>query len=118
MKQTLWLLLLVALCSCTMLEADEQKDKEKGKHALFMITASHTPEDCMKVLDDVTAKNVKLLGRFEWGCMAGDHTGYMMMEGESEASIKRMLPVSMQNAKVVKVTRFTAEQIRSFHEKK
>jgi hypothetical protein len=82
----------------------------------FLVIASHTPEECLNVLDETKAKGV--LGKFEWGCMAGDHTGYAIIEAKDEAAVKSMLPKDMQHAKVVKLNRFTAEQIQSFHDKK
>jgi hypothetical protein len=84
----------------------------------FLVIAAHTPEDCLKVLDEVKAKGPSTLGKFDWGCMAGDHSGYCVIEAKDEAAVKGMLPASMQNARVIKLNKFTAEQIRSFHEKK
>jgi hypothetical protein len=89
-----------------------------AKDSRFMVIASHTPEDCLKTLDEANAKGKKFLGQFEWGCMVGDHTGYAMVEAKDEASVKSMLPASMQSAKIVKINKFTADQIKSFHEKK
>lgn len=84
----------------------------------FLVVAAHTPEDCLKVLDEVKAKGPSLLGKFDWGCMAGDHSGYCVIEAKDEAAVKGMLPASMQNARVIKLNKFTADQIKSFHEKK
>ena len=63
-------------------------------------------------------KNQKLLGKFNWGYTAGDHTGYAIIEGIDEAAVKEMLPASMQNARIVKLNKFTAAGIKSFHGKK
>jgi hypothetical protein len=84
----------------------------------FYVSASHTPEECLKTLDEASAKGSKFLGTFEWGCMSGDHTGYAFVEAKDEAAVKAMLPASMQNAKIVKVNKFTEKQIKSFHEMK
>lgn len=84
----------------------------------FQVVSSHTPENCLKVLDEVSAKNPKLLSKFDWGCMAGDHTGYAVVEAKDEAAARAMLPAGMQDAKIVKLNKFTTAQIKSFHEKK
>ncbi len=84
----------------------------------FMVIAPHTPEDCLKVLDEVKGKSPTLLSDFEWGCMAGDHTGYAIITAKDEGAVKAMLPPSMQEAKIVKLNKFTAAQIKAFHEKK
>jgi hypothetical protein len=88
-----------------------------AKNTRFFVTASHTPEQCLKTLDEANAKGSKLLSTLEWGCMAGDHTCYAIIDAKDEAAVKAMLPASMQNAKIVKVTKLSAEQIKSFHEK-
>lgn len=83
----------------------------------FIVVAHHTPEDCLKTLDEVSGKSTNLLAKFDWGCMAGDHTGYATIEAKDEAAAKAMLPASMKNAQIVKLNKFTLEQIKSFHEK-
>ena len=90
----------------------------KGEKTRFMVIATHTPEECLKTLDEVKSEDTKLLGKFDWGCMAGDHTGYVVLEAKDEAAVKAMLPADMQNARIVKLNKFTAEQIQSFHAKK
>ena len=89
-----------------------------AKGTKFMVTAPHTPEECLKTLDEVNTQGSKALDQWEWGCMAGDHTGYAILEGKDEAAVRAMLPPSMQNAKIVKLNKFTAAQIKAFHEKK
>jgi hypothetical protein len=84
----------------------------------FQIISSHTPETCLKTLDEVSAKNPKLLSKFDWGCNAGDHTGYAVVEAKDEAAVRAMLPAGMQDAKIVKLNKFTMAQIKSFHESK
>jgi hypothetical protein len=92
--------------------------KVKTAKARFLIEAKHTPEDCLKTLDEVNAKGSKTLARFDWGCMTGDHTGYSIVEAENEAAVKAMLPAGMQNAHIVRLEKFTPEQIKEFHQKK
>lgn len=88
-----------------------------AKDTRFIVVAHHTQEECLKTLDEVSSKSTNLLARFDWGCMAGDHTGYAIIEAKDEAAVKAMLPPGMQNAQIVKLTKFTQEQIKSFHEK-
>src|SRR5262245_31947875 len=96
-------------------EAKKDVKNEKGQ---YMIEAKHTPEECQKVLDEVSTKNSALLSKVEWGCLSGDHTAYAIVDAESEAAVKAMLPPSMADAHIVKVTKFTPQQIKAFHEKK
>jgi len=60
-----------------------------------------------------------LLDKMEWGYMAGDHTGYAVADAVSEEAARNLLPASERaQAKVIKLNKFTAEQIKSFHNKK
>ena len=50
--------------------------------------------------------------------MAGDHTGYAVIEAGSEAEVKKMIPSFLVGkSRVVKLNKFTVEQIREFHKK-
>jgi len=83
----------------------------------FLVVAPHKAEDCLKALDEAKDKGPTFLAKFNWGCMAGDHTGYAVVDAKDEASVRKMLPASMASTvKITKVTPFTAEQIKSFHE--
>jgi len=85
----------------------------------FEIESSHTPEECLQALDQVNERGPEVLGKFEWGCMAGDHTGWAVIEAESRPRLGDKLPTSiLERARIVEVTKFTPEQIRSFHEMK
>ena len=81
----------------------------------FLVTAPHTKEECLKALDDVKAVGTKLLSKTDWGCMAGDHTGYVILEAKDEAAVKRMIPASWSDARIVKLNKFTVKEIESFH---
>ena len=84
----------------------------------FLIISTHTPEQCLKALDEVEAKSPKLLARMDWGCMSGDHTGYVEVNAANEDAAREMLPESARSsARIIKLNKFTAEQIKQFHAK-
>jgi len=94
-----------------------QKEKGKPSTSRYLIMASHTTEGCLKAMDEVSALGPKALAKFDWGCMAGDHTAYAIVEAASESAARDLLPASERSkAKVVKVEKLTVEQIKSFHE--
>jgi len=96
--------------------AEEGKAGGTGK-GKYLVTATHTPEECLASMDEV-AKNKKLLEKAEWGCMSGDHTVYLTTQANSPEDAIKMLPEHDQkNAKAVKLTKLTAAQIKAFHEK-
>jgi len=50
--------------------------------------------------------------------MAGDHTGYAIVEARSESEVRETIPVFLAGkARVIKLNKFTPEQIREFHTK-
>lgn len=85
--------------------------------AKYLIESPHTEEECLQALDETLAKGSDLLAKFDWGCMASEHTGWAVVEAGSESAARNMLPAFVRSkARVVKVTKFTAEQIKKAHE--
>jgi len=101
--------------------ADGKKsDDKKGKPtvARFLIITPHTAEECLKSLDDYVAQNPDLLKKLDWGCMVGDHTGYVVVEAADETAARNMLPADERKAaRIIQVNKFTVEQIQEFHKK-
>lgn len=86
--------------------------------AQYIIEASHTPDECMRVIDAVMLAGAHVLSNSNWGCPSGDHTAWIMVEADSDAVAHLMVPPAIRHsAKVVKITKFTPEQIRAMHSK-
>ncbi len=50
----------------------------------------------------------------DWGCEAGIHCGWMIVELDSRDEVMQMVPVAFrQEVRIVKLNRFTREQIAS-----
>jgi hypothetical protein len=82
----------------------------------YLVIAPHTPEQCLATLDDIDQHDQKLLKKIEWGCAAGDHTGYLEVDASSEAEALKSLPEkSRAGAKAVKLVHFTPAEIKQFH---
>ena len=97
--------------------AEEMGGAKSGGKGTYLVTATHTPEECLAAMDGV-AKNKKLLEKAEWGCMSGDHTVYLRTNAKSPEDAVSMLPESQRkDAKAVKMTKLTAAQIKQLHEK-
>ena len=83
----------------------------------YLIESPNTEEECLKALDQIIEKDPNMLDKYEFGCMSGDHTGYATVEASSEQEACQMVPTFLQDkAKVVELTKFTQEQVRSFHQ--
>ena len=84
----------------------------------YFVESPHTPQECLRALDEILAEGSGSLARYEWGCMAGDHTGYAIVEARSESEARQTIPAFLEGkARVVKLNKFTPEQIREFHKK-
>ncbi len=84
----------------------------------YAIATPHKPEDCLKALDEGLALGPQVLGKFEYGCTAGDHTGYAIIDAETREDAIRFVPGFLQStAKIVEVVKYTPEMVRSFHKK-
>jgi len=93
--------------------ADEQKG---GGTRKYLVTTTHTPEQCLAALDEMAQKNAKLLSTVEWGCKSGDHTGYVFITASSEQEALARLPeANRANAKAEQVTTFTPGQLKKIH---
>jgi hypothetical protein len=85
--------------------------------ANYLIKAPHTKEDCLEALDEVLAKDPGLLDEFHWGCMAGVHDGWALVEAESESAVRGRVPPSQRDKwSITQVTKFTADQIKAAHQ--
>lgn len=84
----------------------------------YLIQTPHKAEDCLKALDEELAKGTDVLGKFDYGCMAGDHTGYAIIDANTREEALKIVPTFLQSStRIVEVGKFTPEMIRSFHEK-
>lgn len=85
----------------------------KGK---YLLVAPHTAEQCLAALDDINQNGEGVLKKMDWGCTAGDHTGYLTVEANDEKSALAALPEKTRSgARAVKLVKFSPEQIRQFH---
>jgi hypothetical protein len=81
----------------------------------YLLETPHTKEECLRELDEVLAEGKNVLNKFYWGCSSGDHTGYAIVDADGEKEVWNMVPQFIRNkAKIVEVSQFTPEQIRSF----
>jgi hypothetical protein len=83
-----------------------------------MIQASHdpTPAACLRMLDEFLRAGAHYLTHADWGCMDGHHAAWITVEADSDAEARLMVPPVIRNtALLVKLNRFTPEQIRGMH---
>jgi len=108
--------LMVAILIGTVGSAFAQNPTSASKSQTYFVSVPHTPEQCLKTLDDMKVKGDALLSQFEFGCSDGDHTAYAFIKGKSPEDIKKMLPEAEQKAaKITKVNKLTVADIEKIH---
>jgi hypothetical protein len=86
--------------------------------ARYMITSPHTQEECLRALDEELAKGRDILEKFDFGCKAGDHTAYAIVDVNSKNDALNLVPTFLQGkAHIVEIGKITPEMINFFHTK-
>ncbi len=84
----------------------------------YVIESPHTPQECLRALDEQLAKGPDILKKFNYGCKAGDHTGYAIVDVMNEGEARDLVPTFLLNkARIVPVDIFSPEVIKSLHAK-
>jgi len=84
----------------------------------YMIEMPHTPSECLQALDEQLEKGPDVLKQFNYGCKAGDHTGYALVDVNNEIEARNLVPgFLISKARIVEVNVLTPEMIKSFHAK-
>lgn len=114
---------LFAACACLLTSvAHAEGDDPLGLTAVetkrYLVTTTHAPDQCLAALDEMAAKARKTLSKMQWGCEAGDHTGYMFVDAaDQESALEGLPPSARARAKAIEVTRYTPRQLRAIHAK-
>lgn len=80
----------------------------------YIIETPHTAEECLRLLDEILAMGY--LHNFDWGCMAGDHTGWATIEARDDQEAALAVPPMVRSkARVVQLNKFSEEDVAGFH---
>ena len=81
----------------------------------YLIETPHTAEDCELLVHAIHA--LGFLHNFEWGCGSGVHSGWAIIEAESEAQARLAVPPLVRSkAHVVKLNKFEVSDLKSLHD--
>lgn len=95
---------------------DKKEAMPKAQMSEYLVISPHTAAECDAALMDVEKIGKDVLAKYDWGCMSGDHTGYLRIQAASEADALKMVPENIRGkARAIKIVKFTPEQIASFH---
>jgi hypothetical protein len=80
----------------------------------YLVESHHSMEECLHALDLVVAAGH--ITHYDWGCDCGVHTGWVVLEAENEEEALLSVPTFIRHkARAIQLTKFTPEDIRSFH---
>jgi hypothetical protein len=84
----------------------------------FLVETPHTKEECLRALDEQLTKGPDVLKQVFYGCGAGDHTGYAIVDAKDKDDAKKIVPAFLlEKARIKEVGIFTPEMIKTFHSK-
>ena len=82
----------------------------------FLVVSPHTAGDCSKALKEIHA--IGYITHFDWGCMDGDHTGWLVLEAENAKQALMVVPTAQRHtAKVIKLAKFSPQDVEAMHAK-
>ena len=82
----------------------------------FLVISPHTAANCTVAVQQV--QSAGYITHFDWGCMDGDHTGWVIIEAENAKEALMVVPSGQRHsARAVKLTKFTAADIEKMHHK-
>jgi hypothetical protein len=80
----------------------------------FLVVSPHTDADCKDAIQQVLSAGY--ITHFDWGCMDGDHTGWVIIEAENAKEALMVVPSGQRhNARAVKLTKFTVADVERMH---
>jgi hypothetical protein len=81
----------------------------------FLVESPHDAADCRLIVSQVQA--LGYLHNFDWGCDAGVHCGWAIIEADSEAEAGLAVPMLVRRqARVVPIVKYSPDQARQSHE--
>lgn len=79
----------------------------------FLVVSPHTKEDCMAVVKQTLA--IGYLTHFQWGCKAGEHCAWAMIEAENEKEALLSVPTIIRDkSRAIKIVQFDPKDVQGW----
>lgn len=82
--------------------------------ARFLIEVPHEEDEwaCARVVEIFLKSGSHFVTHTDWGCMDGEHKGWLIVEVDSKEDARRILPPAFRShARIVGLNKFSMEQI-------
>jgi hypothetical protein len=81
----------------------------------FLVVSPHTVANCKDAVQQVLSAGY--ITHFDWGCMDGDHTGWVIIEAENAKEALMVVPSGQRHAaRAVRLTKFSAADVQKMHQ--
>lgn len=81
----------------------------------YLVESTHKVEDCHHVVEQFNIYGHII--NFDWGCSAGVHTGWAILEAENESQALMSVPSGLRSkARAIRLIKYTPESIQAKHE--
>jgi hypothetical protein len=89
--------------------------KENIQLDRYLIETPHTAQECQQLFDQLHAMGY--LHHFDWGCRSGVHSGWAIIDAESESQARLAVPsLIRRKARVVKIERYDGKEEEFIHD--
>ena len=81
----------------------------------YLVESNHDAKDCHHVVEQFIIYGHII--NFDWGCQAGVHTGWAIVEGETESQALMTVPSFLRSkSRAIRLNKFTPEKMQASHE--
>ena len=83
----------------------------------YLIELTHSDEHaaCIRALEATERHGGNFVRSIDWGCKAGIHSGWMVIEVDNHQQALRVVPPEFrEEVRIVKLNRFSKEQITAW----
>jgi hypothetical protein len=79
----------------------------------YLIETPHTASECLDLIKLINAQGY--LWNFDWGCEAGIHSGWAIIDAENEAQARLAVPPLVRSrARIIRLNKFDATTIKNY----
>jgi hypothetical protein len=80
----------------------------------YLVESIHTEEECYHVVEQFVYYGYVM--HFDWGCEAGVHSSWAIVEAEDEHEALLSIPALMRpKARAVRLNKYTPEMVQAAH---
>jgi hypothetical protein len=79
----------------------------------YLVESPHTAQDCARMIKDVYS--LGSLTHFDWGCEAGVHTGWAIVEAASEDEALFVVPPLVRHqARAIRLVKYSPDDVKTW----